>query len=175
MNIFNIFRRKSDDESEHDDIKIEFGFKGEGLIYRQARRKIYVEFTWVNGSRIYPDEIKKWEDGSKLTQSEKEKVFIDLLNFVGEKRGKPIVVINKDDASKPLWEDLCSSNKSLIEKIEYTSDEEHFQFNRKLGLDALKSGGKIKQIIDGVEIKNEQDLDRALAREIKKKREQLDN
>ena len=179
MKLFDIFRRKVDDEVDEEfekkGIKIKFGRHDEGLVYQQAGKEIYVGFTWIKGNTIYPDEIKKWGDGSKLTEQEQEQVFLDLINFVGRKKGKPTVIINIDDRSKSLWEYLCKSNNQLIEKIEYTSDEEDVQYNRKISLEALKSGGKIKRYIDGVEINNEEDMERALASYIKKKREQLDN
>ena len=181
MKIFDIFRRKSVDKSDEEDeelenkgIKIKFGFRDEGLSYQQAGKEIFVGFYWVDGNKIYPDDIKKWGDGTRLTEHEQEHVFLDLLDFVGRKKGKPIVVISKDDASKSLWEDLCSSNKSLIEKIEYTSDEEEAQFMRKGALSALNSEGMIYRI-DGIEIKNEQEMERAIASYMKKKREQLDS
>jgi len=179
MKLFEIFRRKPDDkldeELEQKGIKIKFGFRGEDFVYQQAGKEIFVGFTWINGNKIYPDEIKKWNDGSKLTQQEQEQVFIELINFVGRKKGKPIVVINTDDRSKSLWEYLCKSNNQLIDKIEYTSDEEDVEYNRKISLEALQSGGKIKRVIDGIEINNEEDMERALASYIKKKRERLDN
>jgi len=180
MKLFDIFRRKPDDkldeELEQQDIKIKFGFKGEDLIYQQAGKEIVVGYDWIKGNRIYADDIKKWNDGSKLTQQEQEQVFINLINFVGRKNGKTIVIIiNTDDRSKPLWEDLCTSNKTLIDKIEYTSDEDFVEYNRKINLENLKRGGKVKNVIDGIEINNEEDLERALASYIKKKRERLDN
>jgi len=182
MKLFDIFRRKSadksDDVSENNGVIIKFGFQEEGLTYQQAGKEIYVWFTWVNGNKIYPDEIKKWKDGTRLTDHEQEHVFLHLLDFVGRKKGKPIVVINLDDASKSLWEDLCSKNKSLIENIEYTSDEEDVQWNRERILKDLNSDsfkeGKLKTGIAGIQVNNEQDIERALASYIKQKREQLD-
>ena len=182
MKLFDMFRRKSKDETDEElekkGIKIKFGFREEGLIYQQAGKEIYVGFTWVNGNKIYPDEIKKWKDGGRLTEHEQEHVFLDLLDFVGRKKGKPIVVINTDDASKSLWDDLCSRNNSLIEKIEYTSDEEDVQWNRERILKDLSSDlfkeGKLTTGVGGIRVNNEQELEMALASYIKKKREQLD-
>jgi hypothetical protein len=87
-------------------------------------------------------------------------------------------VINTDDASKSLWDDLCSRNNSLIEKIEYTSDEEDVQWNRERILKDLSSDlfkeGKLTTGVGGIRVNNEQELEMALASYIKKKREQLD-
>ena len=178
MKLFDIFNRKSKDATDEElakrGVKIEFGFREEGLIYQQAGKKIFVGFYWVDGNKIYPDDIKKWEDGRRLTEHEQEHVFLDLLDFVNRKKGKSIVVISVDDASKALWEDLSSKNKSLIEKIEYTSDKEESQYMRKGALQALNSGGSIHYRIDGVEIKNEEEMEKAIANYIKKKRVQLD-
>ena len=183
MKLFDIFRRKSSDETDEElekrGVKIKFGFRDEGLIYQQAGKEIYVWFTWVKGNRIFPDEIKKWKDGTRLTEHEQEHVFIDLLDFVGRKKEKPIVVINTDDASKSLWVDLCSKNESLIEKIEYTSDDEDVQWNRErirkdLNSDSFKEG-KLKTGVAGIQVNNEQEMEAALASYIKKKREQLDS
>ena len=93
MKLFDMFRRKSKDETDEElekkGIKIKFGFREEGLIYQQAGKEIYVGFTWVNGNKIYPDEIKIWKDGGRLTEHEQEHVFLDLLDFVGRKKGNP--------------------------------------------------------------------------------------
>ena len=178
MNLFDIFHRKPKDEKDEElekrGVKIEFGFREEGLSYQQADKKIFVGFFWVDGYKIYPDDIKKWEDGRRLREHEQEHVFLDLLDFVERKKGKPIVVISKDDASKTLWENLCASNNALVDKIEYTSDEEEAQHMRKQGLQALNSSGSIKYRIDGVEIKNDDELEKAIASFIRKKRAKLD-
>ena len=71
-----------------------------------------------------------------------------------------IVVINKDDTSKNVWEDICSINQSIIDNIEYISNEENYQFERNMYLDFLRTGKKV--FIEETEIKNEQDLDKAL-------------
>jgi hypothetical protein len=161
---FSSLRTKPNDPNE---TRIEFGFRGENLIYHRTNRVIEVTFTFINGFRIYTDDIKKWKDGSALIESEQEKVFNDLIIFINEERGKPVIVINKDDPSKNLWERLCKENQSLIGKSEYTSDEEGFQFRQKMFLDILKHGKKLK--INDVEIANEKDLDKTMER-LKRKR-----
>ena len=101
--------------------KIDYGYRGEGITYRLSNKSLDLSFTWINGPRIYTETIAKWEDGSVLTADEKKRVFIEILRFVGKKREKPIIVINIDDPSQALWEEQCSTNGDLINKIEYTS------------------------------------------------------
>ncbi len=106
--------------------------------------------------------LDKWKDGTFLTNEEKERVFNDLLHYIKRTRKSLIVVINKDDTSKNIWEYICSVNQSIIDKIEYTSDEENYQFQRNNDLNYIKNGGKLT--IDGFEIKSEKDLDEAMQR-----------
>ena len=59
--------------------KIEYGFRGEGIKYRLANKSMEIEFTWINGPRIYTETITKWEDGSILTEGEKKSVFATAM------------------------------------------------------------------------------------------------
>lgn len=158
MNIFDIFLRKNKSETKYP--KIEYGFRGEDISYQLADKNADISFTWCNGSRIYSDNINKWNNGLVMTNDEKRTVFCDVLHFVKTNRKKPIIVINSDDSSKNLWETLCSENKTDIEMVEYTSNEENYQFERNMYLDFLKAGKILT--MDGIEIKTEQDLDKLL-------------
>jgi uncharacterized protein YeaC (DUF1315 family) len=161
MSIFNIFRSNSKDTEDPNNAKIEFGFRGEGIVYRLREKEIYIDFTYINGPRIYTDSIEKWNDGSILTIEEKEKIFTDILNFASKSHKKKlIIVINTDDPSKNLWEQVCLSNQELIKEVENTSDEEQFQFERNMYLDFVNPDNGLT--IGDTEIKNEQDLDKAL-------------
>jgi len=132
----------------------------EGIIYRLLDKSLEIWFTWVEGSRIYTETIAKWDDNSVLTNEEKKKVFTDVLDYVAKKREKPIIVINSDDPSKELWEQLCSENQSLIRDLEYTSNEKQYQNQREMYLDILKAGKGL--VIHGTEIRNEKELDTVL-------------
>jgi hypothetical protein len=149
--------------------KIEYGFRGEGIIYSLLNKSTYLWFTWMNDARIYTETIAKWEDGSILTEEEKTRVFIEVVRFVGKECEKPIIVINIDDPSRSLWEELCSINAVLIKNIEYTSKEEHYQFERKMYLESINAGKKVS--IDGIEISSEKDLDDFLQ---KRRKDQAD-
>jgi hypothetical protein len=137
--------------------KIEFGFRGEDITYRLSNKSMDLSFTWIKGARIYTETIAKWEDGSTLTEDEKRRVFIEVVRFVGKEMENPIIVINTDDPSRALWEELCSINEDLINKIEYTSKEEQFQFERKMYLEFINAGKIVN--IDGIDISNEKELD----------------
>jgi len=160
MRIFDFFRNNNKTVSDSNKPKIEFGFRGEDITYHLQGKEVYISFTWCNGNRVYPDSITKWEDGTFLTNEEKERIFTDVLHYTKKTRGKLIVVINKDDTSKNIWEHICSVNKSIVDEIEYTSDEENYQFLRNSDLNYIKNGGKLT--IDGIKIKSEQDLDEAM-------------
>ena len=137
--------------------KIKYGFRGEGISYRLPNKSLDLWFTWMNGARIYTETIAKWDEGSILTADEKKRVFIEVVRFVGKRDEKPIIVINANDPSRALWEELCSTYEVLINNIEYTSREEQFQFEREMYLEFIKAGKKVN--IDGIEISNEKDLD----------------
>ena len=123
---------------------------------------MHLWFTWIDGARIYTNTIDKWEGGSILTIDEKERVFNEVLQFVVQKAEIPIIVIDRDDPSKGLWEELCSANQPLIKSIEYTSREVQYQSQRKMYLDFIKAGKKV--VIDGVEISNVKDLNAIMKR-----------
>ena len=129
--------------------KIEYGFRGEDITYRSLNKSIQVGFSWVNGARLYSETIDKWEDGSNLTAEEKKRVFNEIVRFVGKNREKPIIVINIDDPSQALWEDVCSINEILINKVEYTSKEEQYQFERDMYLELIIAGKIVN--IDGID------------------------
>jgi hypothetical protein len=154
MNGFIRGRRKNSTEPE---AKIQYGFRGEGISYLLPEKSIDLWFTWTNGARIYTESIAEWDDGSVLTADEKTRVFIEVVRFVGKRDEKPNIVINADDPSRTLWEELCSTHKVLINNIEYTSGEEQYLFEREMYLEFISAGKKVN--IDGIEISNEEDLD----------------
>lgn len=160
MSIFDIFRRKTKGGSESSGPRITFGFRGEDIVYSLPDKEIDLQFTWINGPKVYTESINKWRDGSILTEEEKRRVFGDVVHFVERKRKKPEIVINTDDPLKNLWEQLCSLNQSVIKSIKYTSDEEQFQFERGMWLDFIKAGKGV--LLDGVEVRSEKDLDEAM-------------
>ena len=162
MSIFNFFKNKNETTSDSNKPKIEFGFRGEDITYHLHGKEAYISFTWCNGHRVYTDSITQWKDGTFLTNEEKERIFNDVLHYIKRTRKSLIVVINKDDTSKNIWEHICSINQSIIDKIEYTSDEENYQFQRNNDLNYIKNGGKLT--IDRFEIKSEKDLDEAMQR-----------
>ena len=108
MSIFDVFRRKADGP------RMKFGFRGENIVYSLPDKEIELEYTWINGPRVYTESIDKWRDGSAMTEDEKRKVFRDAVHFVKRKDKQAIIVINSDDPSKELWEELSSLNQSQV-------------------------------------------------------------
>jgi hypothetical protein len=141
---------------------ISFGFRGENIEYQREGRSLTVDFTWMRGPRVHPDCIAKWSDGTVLSDDEKIVVLRDILSFVTNEDKPPVVVINSDDPSARLWEQVCSSNPSLVASIEYTSDEAEAARERDTYLSALRSGREFS--VDGVDIRDERQLDSVLQR-----------
>ena len=139
-----------------------YGFRGEDIRYRDAGRELEIEFTWVNGPRIHPRSIDRWKDGAPLTEEEKVRVFLDAVRFVRGGREKPIVVISADDPHRALWERLCAEHRPAIRDVELTSDAEALQREREMYVAILKSGTRL--VIDGADIRTEQQLDELLQR-----------
>ena len=142
--------------------RISFGFRGEGITYQRHGQRLIVDFTWIGGPKIYPDSIARWSGGIPLTDDEKITVLHDVLQFVTLEEARPTVVVNSDAPSRTLWEQVCSSNAALVAAIEYTSDEAEFARERDMYLSALRAGRELS--VDGVDIRNEHDLDRVLQR-----------
>jgi len=142
--------------------RISFGFRGETINYQRRRQDLVVDFTWMNGPRVYPDSVVKWSDGQQLTDDEKVTVLREVLEFVTLEDGPPTIVINSDAPSRKLWEYVCSSNPALVAAIEYTSDAMNLAREREMYLSTLRAGGGLS--VDGVDIKDEHDLDTVLER-----------
>ena len=149
-------------EAREDAPRISFGFRGEGINYQRQSRGLVVDFTWIGGPRVYPDGIAKWSDGTVLTNDEKITILREVLHFVTVEDARPTVVINSDDPSRELWEQVCASNAALVGAIEYTSDEAVFARERDGFLSAVRAGKELS--VDGVDIRDERDLDAVLQR-----------
>ena len=142
--------------------RISFGFRGEGINYQRQGQGLTVDFTWIGGPRVYPDGIATWSCGTLLTDDEKLTVLREVLQFVTLEDGRPTVVVNADDPSRTLWEEVCSSNAALVAAIEHTSDETEFARERDGYLSAVRAGKELS--VDGVDIRDERDLDAVLQR-----------
>jgi hypothetical protein len=167
MNILDIFRRKTMNQSESTESRIEFESYGEGIIYSLPDKSMNFSIGWVKEPtlytpRLYTEMINKWEDGTILNNAEKKRVFSEVVRFIGKKNEKPIIVISLADSSRGFWEKLCSEDLSLITGVEYTFIGKHRHFNQKLCLDLIAAGKRM--IISGNEIRNEKELDEYLQR-----------
>jgi hypothetical protein len=148
-------------------ILIEFGFRGENIKYQDNEKTVEITFTWMNGPRLDTDTIDRWKDGSEISDNEKKEIFRNTLQFISTRFPKSIIEINKDDKSRNIWEESCTSMSSLIENIEYTSDEERYQIMKHNYLETMK---RTKIIINGQQIEDEKQLDIALEKFARKHR-----
>jgi hypothetical protein len=137
-----------------------FGFRGEDIHYHLGSRDLTAEFTWVGGARLYPGSIRRWRDGMELTSEEKAKVFQDLLRFIADTGEPTIVVVNRHDPSRAIWETASSAPPGWVTTIEYTSESEQRARERAMFLSTLRAGKGLS--IDGVEIRDELQLDAVL-------------
>lgn len=135
-----LFTRKNDNALFP---KISLGFRFEGLEYVTQNDSLYISSTWINGRRIYMNNIQKWKSNNSITDSDKAIIFKNIVNFLNDKtKEKPIVVINIDH-DKELWENLCKQYKEQISAIEYESDKEKEDFLYKTFLDNIRRGGSL--------------------------------
>jgi hypothetical protein len=141
---------------------IAFGFRGENVDYRRHDQTLSVTFTWIGGPRLYPGSITGWSDGSPLTDEDRSSVFRDVLQFIALGGERSTVVINVDDPSRALWEDICSANAPLVNAVEYTSDDAEHAREREMYLSSLRAGKGLS--VEGIEIKDEHDLDEVMKR-----------
>ncbi len=148
-------------------IIIKFGFRGENIEYQDNEKSVEIAFTWMNGPRLVTDTIEKWKDGSEISDKEKENIFRNTLLFISSRFPKSIIKISRDDKSGNIWEESCRSMSSLIENIEYSSDEERYQNMKNHYLETLK---RTNIMINGQLIEDEKQLDIALEKFAKKHR-----
>ena len=161
MSLFDALRRALGGESSSGQPSLSFGFRGEDIVYCEDGREIEIGFTWVNGDRLYTDSVDRWRDGTSLSDAEKERVFVQVLRFVKGRFTKPLIVINTDDPSRALWEQVCAAQRGVIKGVEYTSGAEQMQIERETYLQIIQSGKKL--VIDGKEIGDAGALDEYLA------------
>ena len=144
---------KSGDETP----KLEFGFRGEGVICTLGGRRVEVASSWHNGERLYPGTMRAWSDGQPLADDEALSVFRQVVSFVAQQHEKPVVVLNRDDPRLALWERGCAEVADGIVRVDYTSDAERDENLRQMFLGALQAGKRLHA--DGVEITNEEQVD----------------
>ena len=143
--------------------RIARGFRGEQILYERGRKKIEIDFTLGNGDRLYTETIDHWWGGDRLSDDEKESVFFDVLDFLSGPLRRTIVVINTDDPSRSLWEELSRKNSKMVKEVEYDSFEKQREFRRRMYVDTLKHQKVL--IIKNTEITSVEELDRFLAQE----------
>lgn len=141
--------------------KISYGPRNEGIHYESQGRTTEIDFTRLDGDRIYTESISKWDDGSPISDNEKRAILTDLLLFTKGWFRKSVVVINTDDPSKVLWEAVCKELFGKVKRIEYTSNEDNERTERQTYLAMLNTGAGLT--INDVSIDSEEKLDEVLA------------
>lgn len=123
--------------------RISLGFREEELKYETDTELLYINSTWVNGRRVYLDGIQKWKSNKVISNTDKEVIFKNILDFLNKEiNERPIMVINTDH-DKDLWEALCEQYKDQINSVEYESDREKSEFLFGLLLDNIRRGGSL--------------------------------
>lgn len=140
--------------------KISYGSRGEGISYEVGGKKVEIDFTWINGNRIYTETISRWNDGTKISDAEKKKILTEILRFAKGWFRKSIVVINTDDPSQSLWKKVCAEAAHWVKKIEFTSNEMHHHIERQMYVGILNSKGSLT--INDITIRDENQLDEVL-------------
>jgi len=138
--------------------KLSYGFRGEGVDYRNGDRELEIDFTWGDGPRIFTDSVRAWKDGPELTFAERREVLRNTVAFVREGRQKPIVVINSDDPFVWEWTTICTELRGEIADVEMTSDAAYRAFQKKMLMDSLAAGSRVS--VDGKPLATEADVDR---------------
>lgn len=152
---------KSQGRPEEEWPKFSFGPRGEDLHYQIPGKSIWISHTYGNGLRFYTDGFERWEHGGPITDDEKRKLFDDVTGFLSGGSQQTIVVINSDDPSSSLWNELCQKYASRISKVEFQTDEQLFENERTSHLECLKAGKAL--YINGHRVNGEDDLDRVMA------------
>ena len=169
MGLFDVFRRRRQERPDDDSPKLEYGFRGEGLIYTQDGRWVEMITGWSKGERLYPDTMRTWSDGRTLFEDEALSVFRQAVPFAAGRHGKPVVVLNRDDARLEMWERACAEMADQIVRVDYTSNAERDEQMREMFCGILKAGKGLK--VDGVEITSEQQIDDVVRRSRKREAE----
>lgn len=134
--------------------KITLGFRGEDLEYKTQNDSVYISSTWIDGRRIYMDNIQSWKSKKLISDFEKSIIFKGIVEFLNKEcNEKPIIVINIDH-DKQLWENFCEQYKGQIKNVEYQSDKEKEEFLYDSMLKSIRRGDVF--IIDNKTITTEE-------------------
>ncbi|WP_291115324.1 hypothetical protein [Flavobacterium sp. UBA6135] len=135
---------------------IRFGFRGEGIFYKLNGKEYELWSTYVNGVRIYFDDLTKTD----LDENQKTKMFSEIIKFVNiNDNQKPIICYNSDYQDAELWKRLSTDFSSEIKDVEVSNVEKENSALYKNMAEDLKSG--LTEInIRGLKIKTIKDLDK---------------
>ncbi|UTW61493.1 hypothetical protein KFE98_15960 [bacterium SCSIO 12741] len=134
---------------------IQYGFRGEGILYKFKGKEFEIWSTWGNGRRIYLDEIYPHE---KFTIEEKRIMFKDIVAFSKWKMELPIIVYTSISDDAHIWRELCIEFKDSIKSVETSTEEENLQSQYNMMKEGLE-GGLATYHIDGQVLKTVKDLE----------------
>lgn len=143
--------------SENNLSHIKFGFRGEGIIYKLDSKEYELWSTYINGIRIYLDDLRKTD----LNEGQKTKMFKEIIQFVTQKdKKRPIICYNSDYSDADLWKKLAIEFSSEIENTEITTIEKENEALYETISDSLKTGKAIHKFENGLEIRSIKYLDK---------------
>jgi hypothetical protein len=110
---------------------LEFGFRGEDIIYRDGDKEAEIAFTYMKGPRIFTDSMRRWKDGTPFTDAERREVLGRAVAFVTAHRERPVIVVNVDDPAAGNWMSICDELRGEIDSVETDSDAQQRAFLKK--------------------------------------------
>ena len=74
-----VFTKKADNASYP---KISIGYRGEDLEYETQNDSLYISSTWINGRRVYMEDIQFWRSKAIISDLDKSTIFKDVVMFL---------------------------------------------------------------------------------------------
>ncbi|GGG60733.1 hypothetical protein [Bizionia arctica] len=135
---------------------IKFGFRGEGISYKLNGKEYEFNSTCFDGINICFDDLGV----SNLNESQKTKMFVEIIQFVNEKENvKPTISYNIDEKNAELWKKLTVEFSSQIKDVDITNNEKANEAWYK-SMKADLETGLAEMNIKGLKIKTVKDLDK---------------
>ncbi len=135
---------------------IKYGFRGEGILYQLGNKQLEIWSTWIDGRRIYLDDIT---GGQQLNKEQKESLLREIVEFTNWNKEKPIIVYTNDSHDAKLWRTLCMELCDSIKSVETSATEEN-ELEQYNFMKAELETGRATFNVDGRILKSIKDLDK---------------
>ncbi|MEO1487561.1 MAG: hypothetical protein AAFU57_17630 [Bacteroidota bacterium] len=136
---------------------IKFGFRGEGILYKLNGKEYEIGSTWVEGLRIYFDDLRN----TGLNETQKTMIFEEIVQFVNHNDSqKPIICFTSDYDDAALWKKLAKEFYQKINGIEVTTIKEQNKALYKSMVEDLETGKCTHIFPNGLVIKSKKYLDK---------------